>query len=133
MTDAAPRHLFVYGTLMRGAPNAYAKLLAARAKFVSEAWARGRLYRLGHFPGAIFGEECPANVHGELFLLNNGAVLAALDAYEGCGDSGPHTGQFRREAIRVHLARGGTLAAWAYPFAGEASGRPVIASGRWPR
>ncbi len=132
MTNAAPRHLFVYGTLMRGSPNAYAKLLAARAKFAGEAWVPGCLYRLGHFPGAIFAEECRARVHGELFLLNGGGVLDALDAYEGCGEDG-HTGQFRRDIVHVHAARGGTLAAWAYLFAGEASGRPVIASGRWPR
>ncbi len=126
-----PRHLFVYGTLMRGSRNPYAKLLQARAQFLGEASAPGRLYRLGRFPGAIFDERCPAQVHGEVFGLNGPSLLDALDAYEGCRPEDPEPRLFSRQIIEASLSRGGTLSVWAYRFAGGVSGRPLIGSGRF--
>src|SRR5208282_1418417 len=105
-----------------GSRSPYAKLLAARAQFAGEASAPGRLYHLGRFPGAVFDARCPARVHGEAFLLNGVALLVALDAYEGCGGQGTKPNLFYRDIIEVKLARGGMLAAWAYPFAGNVSG-----------
>ena len=131
MTCGEPRHLFVYGTLMRGSRSRYARLLKARAQFAGEAWAAGRLYNLGRFPGAIFDEGCPEKVYGEVFRLNGGAVLDVLDAYEGCRPSDPKPQLFRREIAGVRLASGETLAAWAYPLAGAIAGRPLIPSGRF--
>ena len=131
MTAAEPRDLFVYGTLMRGSRSPYAKLLAARARYIGEAWAPGRLYHLGRFPGAVFGTGCGARVYGEVFRLNGAALLDALDAYEGCRSQDPEPRLFRRDIIEVHLCGAGTLAAWAYPFVGEVAGRPAIASGRF--
>jgi gamma-glutamylcyclotransferase (GGCT)/AIG2-like uncharacterized protein YtfP len=131
MTLEEPRHLFVYGTLMRGSRSPYARLLQARARFAGEASTPGRLYHLGRFPGAIFDTGCAARVHGEVFRLNGAAVLVALDAYEGCGGQGTKPGLFYRCIIQIQLAGGGKLAAWAYPFAGNVSGRPAIASGRF--
>lgn len=129
--DPPPRHLFVYGSLMRASRSPYAQLLKARAQFVSEGWTPGRLYHLGRYPGAVFAGDCTRKVHGELFLLRNEAVLRALDAYEGCDEHGSKSGQFYRDVVDVQLARGGRLRAWAYPFAGETGGRPLIASGRF--
>ncbi len=126
-----PRHLFVYGTLMRASRSPYARLLRTRAQFVCEAWARGRLYHLGRFPGAVFGDGA-SKVHGELFLLRGPALLATLDAYEGCGGQGSKPDLFYRDAVEVQPARGAKLAAWVYPFAGAVSGRPHIVSGRFP-
>ena len=126
-----PRHLFVYGTLMRASRSPYAQLLKARARFVGEAWTPGRLYHLGGYPGAVFCDGGASKVHGELFLLPNEALLAALDAYEGCGGQGTKPGLFYRDVVEVRLARGGTLLAWSYPFAGAVNGRPRIASGRF--
>ncbi|MGO9544010.1 MAG: gamma-glutamylcyclotransferase [Rhodomicrobium sp.] len=128
---AEPRHLFVYGTLMRGSRSPYAKLLQMRARFEGEASAPGRLYHLGRFPGAVFDGRSPGRVHGELFRLNGAALLVALDAYEGCGGQGAKPDLFFRDVIEVQLERGGTLAVWAYPFAGSILGRPLIASGRY--
>jgi gamma-glutamylcyclotransferase (GGCT)/AIG2-like uncharacterized protein YtfP len=130
--EDGPRHLFVYGTLMRGSRSPYAQLLRARARFVSKASVAGRLYHLGRFPGAVFGEGGRARVHGEVFRLSGGALLAALDAYEGCGGVGTKPDLFYRVIVEAQLARGGTLSAWAYPFAGPVEGRPLIASGRFP-
>jgi gamma-glutamylcyclotransferase (GGCT)/AIG2-like uncharacterized protein YtfP len=129
--ETAPRHLFVYGTLMRASSSPYARLLEARAQFVGEGWTPGRLYHLGRYPGAVFGDDCANKVYGELFLLRGNALLAALDAYEGCGGQGTKPDLFYRHIVKVRLARGGALYAWVYPFAGAVCGRPLIASGRF--
>ncbi len=125
------RHLFVYGTLMRASRSPYARLLRTRAQFVCEAWARGRLYHLGRFPGAVFGGDTMSKVHGELFLLRGAALLSTLDAYEGCGSQGSKPDLFYRDMVEVQPARGAKLTAWVYPFAGAVSGRPHIVSGRF--
>ncbi len=134
MIEAAPspRHLFVYGTLMRASRSPYAKLLRSRADFVGEGWTQGRLYNLGRFPGAVFDGGCISKVFGEVFLVRSGALLAALDAYEGCGGLGTKPDLFYRDVIEVRLVRGGSLPAWVYPFAGKVRGRPLVASGRFP-
>jgi gamma-glutamylcyclotransferase (GGCT)/AIG2-like uncharacterized protein YtfP len=127
----APSHLFVYGTLMRGGRSPYAKLLQTRARFVGEAFSPGLLYRLGRYPGAIFDEDSPARIFGEVFRLNGPALLDSLDVYEGCSkqDTKPHL--FRRDTIQVQLVRGRLLMAWAYSFAANVAGRRLIASGRF--
>ena len=132
MTREPPCHLFVYGTLMRGSRSPYARLLQARARFVGEGFARGRLYRLGRFPGAVFDFKCLAKVHGEIFRLSGLSLLDMLDAYEGCRPQDPAPQLFRREIIEAALREGGTLAVWTYPFTGDVSGRPLIVSGRFP-
>lgn len=125
-----PKHLFVYGTLMRASRSPYARLLQARALFVGEAWARGRLYHFGRFPGAVFGDGV-SKVYGELFLVRSEALLAALDAYEGCGGQGTKPDLFYRDIVEVRGPRGMRIAAWTYPFAGAVAGRPFIPSGRY--
>ncbi len=126
-----PKHLFVYGTLMRASRSPYARLLQARALFVGEAWARGRLYHLGRFPGAVFDESGESRVYGELFLMRGAALLTALDAYEGCGGRGAKPDLFYRDIVEAQTPRGMKIAAWTYPFAGAVAGRPFIASGRY--
>jgi gamma-glutamylcyclotransferase (GGCT)/AIG2-like uncharacterized protein YtfP len=126
-----PPYLFVYGTLMRASRSPYAKLLKTRAQFFSEASVPGRLYHLGRFPGAVFDPACRSRVYGEVFLLRAPSLLDALDAYEGCRPDDPEPQLFQRAIVEVRLSRGGTLAAWAYPFAGATSGRPRIAPGRF--
>lgn len=130
--QAGPRHLFVYGTLMRASRSPYAQLLRARAQFVGEGWTPGRLYHLGRYPGAVFGDDCTNRVHGELFLLRSDTLLVALDAYEGCGGKGTKPDLFYRDVVEVRLARGDRILTWVYPFAGAVRGRPLIASGRFP-
>jgi gamma-glutamylcyclotransferase (GGCT)/AIG2-like uncharacterized protein YtfP len=129
--QGGPPYLFVYGTLMRASRSPYAKLLKARAQFLGEASAPGRLFHLGRFPGAVFDLACRALVHGEVFQLKASSLLDALDAYEGCRPEDPEPKLFRRAIVGVQLARGGTLAAWTYPFAGTIKGRLRIASGRF--
>ena len=105
--ETEPRHLFVYGTLMRASSSPYARLLEVRAQFVGEGWTPGRLYHLGRYPGAVFSDDCANKVHGELFLLRGNTLLAALDAYEGCGGQGTKPDLFYRDVVVARLARGG--------------------------
>ena len=129
--ETETRHLFVYGTLMRASGSPYARLLEARARFVGEGWTPGRLYHLGRYPGAVFGDDCANKVYGELFLLRGNTLLATLDVYEGCGGQGTKADLFYRHIVKVRLALGGAVSAWVYPFAGAVCGRPLIASGRF--
>jgi gamma-glutamylcyclotransferase (GGCT)/AIG2-like uncharacterized protein YtfP len=129
--QGGPPYLFVYGTLMRCSRSPYAGLLQARAQFLSKASARGQLYHLGRFPGAVFDDRCRTRVYGEVFQLRAPMLLNALDAYEGCGPDDPEPKLFRRDVIRVELACSRALTTWAYPFAGTIVGRPRIASGRF--
>jgi gamma-glutamylcyclotransferase (GGCT)/AIG2-like uncharacterized protein YtfP len=129
--QGGPSYLFVYGTLLRRSRSPYAKLLRARAQFAGEASARGYLYHLGRFPGAVFDAACRTRVHGEVFRLRAPSLLDTLDAYEGCRPEDPVPHLFRREIIGVQLARGGAAMAWTYPFIGAIAGRPRIASGHF--
>ena len=86
---------------MRASRSPYAQLLRARAQFVGEGWTPGRLYHLGRYPGAVFGDDCTNRVHGELFLLRGDTLLVALDAYEGCGGQGTKPDLFYRDVVEV--------------------------------
>ncbi len=119
MPGNSPQHLFVYGTLTRGSRSPFAALLAARARFIGDAWLPGRLYRLGHFPGAVPDPAAKSRVWGNAFLIRHSALLAALDRYEGCGASECFGSLFQREAVRVTLANGKEVDAWIYRFTGR--------------
>jgi gamma-glutamylcyclotransferase (GGCT)/AIG2-like uncharacterized protein YtfP len=134
MTNGSIQHLFVYGTLTRGSRSPFAALLAARARFIGDAWIAGRLYRLGHFPGAVPDPAAKSRVWGNVFLIRHPALLEALDQYEGCGASERIVPLFRREAVPVTLANGKELDAWIYRFTGRTEGRPAVykfAARRW--
>ncbi len=128
--EAVP-HLFVYGTLMRGSRNPWARLLQARADFLSEAFAPGRLHHLGRFPGAVFDGAAKTKVFGEVFRLRYEALLDALDGYEGCRASDPKPHLFIRTLVNVRVPGSGPVTSWAYALSDGGAGRPVIASGRF--
>ncbi len=46
-------HLFVYGTLLSGVGHSMHRVLARHAELVGEGFFNGRLYRVGHYPGAV--------------------------------------------------------------------------------
>lgn len=111
--------LFVYGTLRRGFDNEHAKLLRAIAEFAGEAQVRGRIYRVGWYPGFVFAEDGAEDgfVRGELYRLHDPErTLAALDEYEG--------GDFERVEIEAQGAP-----AWIYRIRRVPEGAEPIASG----
>jgi gamma-glutamylcyclotransferase (GGCT)/AIG2-like uncharacterized protein YtfP len=121
----APSHLFVYGTLRRGSQNKFARLLHAQAEFVANARMRGRLYRLGSYPGAVSCNHVGEWIRGELYCLQNPRwILPALDVYEG-----PN---FERVNLEVQLDSGRRIEAWVYLYR-DAPLSPRIPSGDWMR
>jgi gamma-glutamylcyclotransferase (GGCT)/AIG2-like uncharacterized protein YtfP len=118
-------HLFVYGTLRRGSKNKFARLLHAQAEFVGNARMRGRLYRLGCYPGAVSTNQVGEWIRGELYNVEDPRwILSALDGYEGP--------QYERVKLEVQLDSGGQIEAWVYLFRGKPHGTR-IPSGDWLR
>jgi gamma-glutamylcyclotransferase (GGCT)/AIG2-like uncharacterized protein YtfP len=129
MPANSTRHIFVYGTLARGSRSPFAALLEARARYIGNAWLRGRLYRLGHFPGAVPDPASKTKIWGNVYFLRDPMLIAAIDQYEGCGANERAVPLFRREAVRVVLlASGKELDAWIYRFTGRTEGRPAVHS-----
>lgn len=112
------QQLFVYGTLMRGQPNA-GQMASATWIGPAQTVAAYTLVRWQGYPGLRRGGA--TNVRGELYLVSP-ALVAALDEFEG------HPTLFQRD--RVLLAGGGAAQAYLVP-AGAGLAAPVIAGGDW--
>jgi gamma-glutamylcyclotransferase (GGCT)/AIG2-like uncharacterized protein YtfP len=103
--------LFVYGTLRRGFPNKYADLLQANARFLGKARMRGRLHQFNGYPGAVPSDQPDEYVSGELYHIEDSAILPTLDEYEGA--------EFERILAKVSLDDGQEQEAWVYIFRGK--------------
>lgn len=110
--------LFVYGTLMRGQPNAHHLLRAAFLGAARTVAAYTLVWWQG-YPGLRTGGA--TSVRGELYQAGP-PLLAALDEFEG------HPTLFRRG--EVDLAGGGRAVAYLVP-PGAAAGAAVIVGGDW--
>lgn len=105
-SDPLCPRLFVYGTLMRGRSGFRGWREQARARYLGRATARGRLFDLGAYPGALFDPAAESLIPGELYALARPSALEILDQYEGR--------YFIRRLIRVHPEGGRPQTAWAY-------------------
>lgn len=104
-----PTHIFVYGTLRSGSGHPMARRLSSQARLVGKGSVPGRLYDMGWYPAAMFDADEKRLIVGDVFALaSGGRLLAELDAYEA-GDP-----NYARTSLRVKLADGGTVTAWAY-------------------
>lgn len=98
---------------------------------VSKAKVRGKLIDMGSYPAGI-----PSNdnhfIIGELYQVNNESefswAIGQLDDYEGVSVEPDEVQLYRREITEVHL-NGQITQAWIYWYNGDASGKPVVASG----
>ena len=125
-----PNHLFVYGSLRSESAHPMARRLAASARLVGKASARGVLYDLGSYSGAMFGPEHKRDVIGEVFALpEDGRLLATLDGFEGTANENAISASFERITIKVKLASGGTVAALTYALRAPPRKSRPIASG----
>jgi gamma-glutamylcyclotransferase (GGCT)/AIG2-like uncharacterized protein YtfP len=132
VTAPADTYLFVYGTLRSdlGAPAAR-RLLAGRTRCLGAAHVAGRLHDCGAYPAVVPSPDPAHHVAGELHALapaDADALLAALDAYEGCAPYA-RPALFRRARTTATLADGGAVEAWIYLYARPAHALPCIASG----
>lgn len=109
-----PSLLFVYGTLMQGFTNPFAKKLRKNAVWKGKATITGQLFDLGSYPGTVFNSNTPSLVHGEVWeILDFDSVIPNLDYYEGIHDSQP---EYVREPIPVLLETGQVQLAWVYLY-----------------
>lgn len=102
-----------------------ARFLQRHATCLGRGVWRGRIYRLGLYPGALAGGTPHDRVIGDLYRLPPGArwLMTRLDDYEGAA--------FVRRRTRVVAATGRRVAAWIYVLRqGRRRGSP-IAGGDW--
>jgi gamma-glutamylcyclotransferase (GGCT)/AIG2-like uncharacterized protein YtfP len=116
-------NLFVYGTLMGGAPQG--ALLAGLRR--SPATVRGRLYAMpAGYPALVLGGA--ARVSGELVQGVDPNRLVVLDRYEGVDD-----GLYERVQVEVDVGLE-RVSAEAYVMDHpERRGGRLVADGRWRR
>ena len=91
------QYLFIYGTLQPGmAPSDIAPAVD-KLHPVAEGFARGVLYNLGNFPGAVLNSRSKQRISGKVFRLSDDAsVLQQLDEYEEFDPSSPNESLFVR-------------------------------------
>ena len=95
--------LFVYGTLMRGEPNADVLTERKELEFVLPATMTGRMVDLGRYPAVI--NEGRARVHGELVRVRDLAgTLCRLDQLEGFHGYNAKS-LYHRVTVRVDIGR----------------------------
>ena len=123
-------HVFVYGTLLRGAPN-HARF-CADALTIEPACTTGRLYRLpAGFPAMV--EEAHGTVYGEAMTFPDlEATLARTDALEGTRPERPeHSLYLRRVRPVILLRTGESVPAYCYVWQGPLpEGAVMVASVR---
>ncbi len=127
-----PQHLFVYGTLRQALGHPMLAWLRQHARFVGPGRVAGVLFDLGRYPGMLC-RDGGGWVKGEIWrLLDADALLARLDAYEGCDAASPRPHEYRRIVASVWLRGAGRLPAWLYEYALDTTGLPRIADGDYP-
>ena len=130
MTPSAPQTLFVYGTLRHGADNDMQRLLARQARHIGPAWFQGQLFRVSDYPGVIASDDPTDQVVGDLYELpSDGALLAALDDYEGCSERFTHPQEYLRTQTAIRTLGHADCVAWIYLFQRALTGLERIASG----
>lgn len=118
-------HLFVYGTLRRGQPNA---AMLNACEYIGEGSVGGVLYNIDNkHPALVLYGTAP--ITGEVWRCPN-AMLSTLDQFEGVDD-----GLYRRVGVEVTLTQtNDVVPSWIYT-AGPALARKLVPSQRihsWP-
>lgn len=117
------KHLFVYGTLMRGESRA---AVVGGGTYLRDGRVKGLcLYDLGDYPGVY--PTPGGQVFGEIFLFEDIALaLSRLDVFEDVPSL------FQREILPVR-SDSSPLEAWIYVLQKDPGGQfPLIPGGHWP-
>ncbi|PTQ96990.1 gamma-glutamylcyclotransferase (GGCT)/AIG2-like uncharacterized protein YtfP [Mucilaginibacter yixingensis] len=129
MTSHSP-YLFIYGTLLDSG-NRFGAFLQANSKLIGAGSFSGRLYDIGHYPGAFFDETCGLKVHGQIVELPDpDKVLSYLDPYEGIGPENEEPYEYTREVISIETENG-LLNCWVYLYNHPVNGYRQILSGKY--
>lgn len=133
-SQAEPRHLFVYGTLLRSIGHPMHETLARWSVFAGRGRIRGRLYDLGAYPGLVTGDLGASWVLGELYAFESlQPLIGLLDRYEGCTSMDPAPHEFRRAPVRVETEGGEPCFAWIYLYAGSTTHALPLLHGDYQR
>jgi gamma-glutamylcyclotransferase (GGCT)/AIG2-like uncharacterized protein YtfP len=117
--------VFVYGTLRRGASNAWRM---AGGEWLGAATVRGMLYRVSWYPALVL-DATAGEVAGELWRVS-AELLRALDRFEGV--SAQEAGaEYRRVRAWVRVDDGREEAVWLWEWAAGVAGLAVVAGGDW--
>lgn len=121
--------LFVYGTLLQRTDTEMFRCLSKHADLVGPSVFQGRMFMIDWYPGVIESDDPAHKVHGEVYCLNNPAVLEQLDRYEGVGPEFPQPAEYIRELRNVTCDNGESLTAWIYLYNHPTDGFEQITSG----
>jgi len=125
------KHLFAYGTLMRGQAN-HARF-CADALTIEPAVTTGRIYHLpAGFPAMIKADD--GQVFGEAMTFPDlAAVLRQTDLLEGYDLLRPDTSMYRRVLVPVLIEPSGQrVTAWTYVWnRALPQGATLLPMGRW--
>ncbi len=127
-SDTESELVFVYGTLRRGASNAFRM---EGAEFVACGEIAGMLFRVSWYPGLVLGPDA-GRVAGDLFRLSP-AKLRELDEYEGLAADEVEGSEYRRvrTAVLALDGSGRSWEAWVWEWTGPVDRDKIIASGDW--
>lgn len=96
-------YLFVYGTLLSDVPNRLEHTLRNFSRLLGPAYAYGKLYDFGDYPGAVFNQTTHFKVFGELVLVLNDKLIEEIDNYEEFGPQWPEPNEYVRIKIPVNF------------------------------
>lgn len=121
--------LFVYGTLLRGFNNDFAKKLHKNSNFVSKATFPGKMFAISWYPGAIYNVSATDYVYGEVYsMLEIAKTLRDLDEYEEVSEDA-RTSMYIRQIVPVTLDSGDILNCWTYLYNQPLEGLKIIEGG----
>jgi gamma-glutamylcyclotransferase (GGCT)/AIG2-like uncharacterized protein YtfP len=123
--SASRERVFVYGTLRRGGSNHFRM---EGAEFISAGTIRGRMYRLGWYPGLVL-DEAGDELVGEVYEVGP-TLLAELDLFEGLSAGEIQGSEYRRVRVTVNGGRE-ALISWVWEWLGPVLESKRIAGGDW--
>lgn len=127
-TSYPVRHLFVYGTLMKG-QSRHGTITHHISNQGLTASALGTLYDLGTYPG--MRSASTGVVYGELYEMDDVfSTLQSLDRVEGFYGFQSSDSLFHRTLIQVEV-NGERVWAWSYFYAHQPDSEGIIESGDW--
>jgi gamma-glutamylcyclotransferase (GGCT)/AIG2-like uncharacterized protein YtfP len=129
--EKVSQYLFAYGWLMRAyRQNAAPDVPHIPFPFVATGTLPGHLYRIAAYPGFIYDPNSPLWVHGEVFEINDLAVLRQLDIFENATPVVSVNPEYRRIQLPVTV-ESKVIQCWVYEYARSVTGLEIIGSGRF--
>ena len=114
-----PGLIFFYGTLMSKGEQTRDGLLK-----IADDSINGEMWNVGAFPAVFLGGD--ETVKGEVWRIENPAILRRLDMYEGCHGNSPGDLYHRKEVVTHRGHR-----CWVYEFNQGRSNLTKVESGDW--